>query len=178
VPVYSVPVATINTPSSTTASATGLTATIQDPQNTDTGDTYLWTLTGGTITAGGNTKTVTFTAGTGSSMTLNVAVTNPAGTTTNSSDAIAIYPPPVATLTAPANATSGLSVAASVPSQTGATYHWTLTPGTGVSLSGQSGLTTNSASFTPTLSAVSGSVTIAVYVTNGAGASSATTTQP
>ena len=61
--------------SSVCAGSTGNTA---DVTVTD-GATYLWSITGGTITEGGTSSTVTYTAGTGSAVTLSCVVASSAG---------------------------------------------------------------------------------------------------
>lgn len=91
IPVYATPVAAISAPSAVT-SQTSASASVQDP-----GDTYAWTIDGGTITSPTNANVVTFTAGTGATLTLHCTVTNPAGAQTLGSLNVPIAPPPVST---------------------------------------------------------------------------------
>ncbi len=67
---------TITGPSSVAAGASGLTASVPAA----TGVTYAWTITDGTITAGGTTNQITFTAGTSGTLVLGCTESNTSGT--------------------------------------------------------------------------------------------------
>lgn len=70
------PNATITSTTPVSAGATGRTATVEDA---GTGATYLWSMTNGTITAGGTTASITYTAGTAGSNVITVTVTHASG---------------------------------------------------------------------------------------------------
>jgi hypothetical protein len=74
--VVAAPVAAITAPSQAPSGATGLTASVQSQP----GFTYLWTISGGTITSATNANPITFTAGAVGTLTLGCTVTNNATT--------------------------------------------------------------------------------------------------
>lgn len=155
--VVAAPVATITAPALASANATGLAASVV----AQSGATFVWTVTGGTITAGDGTNAVTFTAGASGAVTLGVVVTNEAGTTASGSTQVSIVSSPVVSISVPASVTAGKAgIVASVPSQTGATYAWTITGGAITSA-------TNSTSITFTAGAA-GTLTVGCTVTVGA----------
>ncbi|HJV89481.1 MAG TPA: kelch repeat-containing protein [Holophagaceae bacterium] len=121
-----VPAVTASSP--VTTGQTGLQASTQD-QGTANGTTYLWTVTGGTLTAGQGTPTITYTAGAPGTLTLSVKVSNLGGSATGSRD-VAILAVPVAQLFAQPKVLRGTRVRASVAPQAGMTTTWTLS-GTG-----------------------------------------------
>jgi hypothetical protein len=75
VTVNPIPNATITVGSSMTT-GTSANASVA---NAGVGATYAWSITGGSITAGGGTSSITFTAGAPGTLTLNVTVTSAAG---------------------------------------------------------------------------------------------------
>lgn len=78
-PVFTIlvtPVATITSATPVAHGTAGLTATVADA---GTGATYAWSMTRGTITAGGTTKAITYTAGTAGSNVITVTVTHVSG---------------------------------------------------------------------------------------------------
>ncbi len=81
------PIATIITSTTICALSTGNTASVP---NAGAGATYLWTITGGTITSGQGTPNITYTAGNTGVVTLSVTVTTMAGCIANSSTIITI----------------------------------------------------------------------------------------
>jgi hypothetical protein len=101
----------ITAPASVTASSTGNVASIPNP---GAGIGILWTITGGTITAGATTTNVTFTAGASGSVVPRVAITNANGCGQTDSKTVTII-----TCVAPAISTQPQSVA--VPTGTGVT---------------------------------------------------------
>ena len=151
------PDATITAANSVTQASAGLTASVP----AQTGATYMWTITGGTITAGATTNSVTYSAGTGTSLTLSVTVTNAGSVSANANKAVIIdlAPAPDATITTASSVTqSSMGQVASVPAQAGATFAWTITGGTITA-----GGVTNSVTYT----AGSGtSLTLSATVTN------------
>ncbi len=150
---------TITAPSKATTGATGLVATIT-PQS---GASYAWSISGGTITTVQNSPTVVFTAGAVGTLTLGVTVTNVAGTATGSAS-VDVVAAPVVSITAPASAIAGASgLIASVPDQTGATYAWTISGGT---ISGST--TSHSVTFT---AGAAGTLVLGCTVTSSAGTS-------
>jgi sugar lactone lactonase YvrE len=76
VTVVSPPSAAITAPAFVTPSTGGNVASVADA---GTGATYVWTITGGTITAGAGTRSITFLSGGSSEVTLQVVVTNATG---------------------------------------------------------------------------------------------------
>jgi len=153
------PVAAIAAPTIATRGAEGLQATAPDQE----GVTYVWSIQGGTITAGADTPTVTFTAGDGEALVLTVMVINEAADSAVEDAVIVLVPPPVATIAAPAGpVTAGDGgLQASVPAQPGASYTWAVTNGSIVA--GQGTETIVFQAGTP------GAVELAVQVTNAAG---------
>lgn len=157
------------TPSITAAPyATVGTAGLMASVPAQSGCTYAWTITGGTLTAGQGTRQVTYTAGANpGALTLGCTVTNALGASSSpGSQSVTLVPPPATpVISAPAQALPGASgLVASVPVQSGCTYAWTLVGG--VLISGQG---SNSITFT----AGSGSsLSLACTATNAAGTSS------
>jgi formylglycine-generating enzyme required for sulfatase activity len=158
--VVAAPVATITLPQYVTAGQGGYKANVPSEQ---TGMTYAWGVTNGTITGGQGTREVTFTAGTtGTATTLSCTVTNQAGTQANDSKASTIVAAPVAIITAPAYVTSNKGgYTASVPSQAGMTYVWTIVNGAITAGDGASQITFAAGTL--------GTVTLSCKVTNLAG---------
>jgi large repetitive protein len=70
------PDATITAPASVASGSTGNIASVA---NAGVGATYVWGITGGTITGGAGTNSITFTAGAAGTLTLNVTVTSGSG---------------------------------------------------------------------------------------------------
>jgi hypothetical protein len=82
------PVATITAPSSVTGGQAGCAASVQ----AQTGCTYSWSATNGTITADVSTRSITFTAGSTGTATLTCTVTNSSGKSTTGSASCGIKP--------------------------------------------------------------------------------------
>lgn len=110
------PVATITAPTSAATGATGLTASVP----AQTGMTYAWTISGGTITSATNTNSITFTAGSVGTLTLGCTVTNAANTNAVGSATVT-----VSTSTAPQITVQPANAQAIVPD--GATFTVTAT---------------------------------------------------
>lgn len=126
-------------PTSVSIGATGLTASVAQPE----GDTaYAWTIHDGTITAGANSAAVKFTALAAGTLTLACIATNAAGS--SSSQAViqvVLSAPGMPVITAPSQVnTQSTNNLASVPAQAGCSYAWTLTGGTITSGQGTTGL--------------------------------------
>lgn len=157
VPAPLVPV--ITAPGSATADQPGYGATVP----AQTGATFAWTITGGTITTGNGTNAVTFSAGPVGTLTLSCVATNSAGTPSGpGSGSVNVIVGPVAAVTAPSSVTSGHSgYSASVPSQAGSTYAWTINNGNIIS-----GSTSTSITFT---AGTTGTTDLSCIVTNAAG---------
>ena len=164
--VVAAPVAVITAPASVGVGATGLMASVP----TQTGATYVWSISGGTITAGAGTAAITFTAGTSGTVTLTCTVTNAAGATASSMASVAVVSAPATPIiTAPGQATAATTgLVASIDAQSGSTYAWSLTGGTITS-------DPTASSITFTAGAV-GTLTLSVTVTNAAGMVTATAT--
>jgi len=124
-----------------------------------TGATYTWTISNGTITAGGTTNSITYTAGPSGNVTLGITITASGCQCTNSTQVTVITID--CTITAPssvyANSTGNT---ASVPDAGGgATYTWSITNGTITAGQGTSSITWRAGS--------TGPVTIGITVTVG-----------
>jgi hypothetical protein len=159
VSVAPVPHATITAASPVTAGKTGLVASVPG----QTGCTYAWTLTGGTITAGKGTRAITYTAGPTGTATLRCTVKNTAGASDSQAKAVTIIAAPVAAITAMNPVTTGITgLVASVPIQDGSTYKWTLTGAAITAGAGTSVITYRAGA--------AGSATLACTVKNAAGA--------
>jgi 6-phosphogluconolactonase (cycloisomerase 2 family) len=161
VPAPTTPVVTA--PANVTASQAGYTASIP----AQSGSTYAWTLTGGTITAGATTTSITFTPGASGTVGFSCIVTNAANTasTAGTASSTIVAAPATPTVVAPANVTAGKAgYTASISAQAGSTYAWTLTGGTLTA-----GATTTSVTFTP---GASGTVDLSCIVTNAANTAS------
>jgi hypothetical protein len=87
------PSATITAASSVCPGSTGNTASVPDAS---AGASYLWTIGGGTITAGTGTAAITYTANTSGSITLGCAVTNSLGNGAKGSATVSILATPAA----------------------------------------------------------------------------------
>ncbi len=153
----------ITAPATVSAGATGLTASVP----VQAGDSYAWTISGGTITAGGATNQITFTAGASGAVTLGCVVTNAAGASSSKASATCtiVGLPTTPVITAPANVTAGATgLTASVPAQAGDAYTWTITGGAITAGAGTSQITFSAGT--------SGTVQLACVVTNTAGTAS------
>jgi YD repeat-containing protein len=85
-----------NAPATPTITAPGsvcANASAQGSIAAQTGVTYSWSISGGTITAGGGTNAITFTAGASGTVTLNVTVSNACGNASASPATVAISVP-------------------------------------------------------------------------------------
>jgi hypothetical protein len=147
------------------AGSTGNTASV----TITSGATYAWSITGGTITAGGSSSTVTYTTGTDSAVTLSCVVTSSAGCASagGQSTSVTVNAIPDQTITPTASAVCAGSTGntASVTITSGATYAWSITGGT---------ITDGGTSSTVTYTAGTGSaVTLSCVVTSSAGCASA-----
>jgi sugar lactone lactonase YvrE len=146
-----------------TAGATGLSASVV----VQPGCTYAWTITNGTITAGGTTNQITFTAGASGTVQLGCVVTNSLGVDGPkgvASCAIVATPTLPVILVQPNATTGATGLSASVVVQPGCTYAWTITNGTITA-----GGTTNQITFT---AGASGTLQLGCVVTNSLGADS------
>ena len=153
---------TVTAPAIVSAGLAGYTASVA----AQTGCTYTWTVTNGTLTAGAGTPSITFTAGTTGTVDLSCVVTNAAGTASAAGVAsVAIAGTPVATSLA-VSSTSPLygDTITLTPTFTGGVA--TL----GTAGAGSSNIATSVTSGTPvTTPAITGPVTYTLTVSNGAG---------
>jgi len=90
------PNATITAPIGVITNTTGNVASVV---NAGAGATYLWSIAGGVITAGGGTNSITFTAGGPGTLSLNVTVTTSAGCSDARFANVAVALPPVTVTT-------------------------------------------------------------------------------
>jgi formylglycine-generating enzyme required for sulfatase activity len=128
------------------------------------GCTYAWTITGGTISGSATGTGINFTAGAARFVQLWCVVTNAAGTSSDqgTTSSTIVSAPATPVIDAPGTVTAGqVGVTASVPSQTGCTYSWTITGGTITA-----GGTSNQITFT---AGTTGTIQLGSVVTNAAG---------
>jgi hypothetical protein len=156
VTVNPLPVCTITAPSSVCANSVGNTASVP---NAGAGATYTWTISNGTITAGGTTNSITYTAGPSGNVTLGITITASGCSCTNTGINVPINPVPSCTITPTPASVCANSTGnhASVTAVTGATYTWTISNGTITA-----GGTTNSITYT---AGPSGNVTLGITIT-------------
>ena len=128
---------TISAPANVCANASANASVASQP-----GASYAWSITNGTINSGQGTNAIAFTAGASGNVGLSINVTN--ACSGSASTSVPINPAPQAAITAPQNVNANSTGnAASVASQPGATYAWTISGGT---ISGGQG--TNAITFT------------------------------
>lgn len=150
----------VSAPANITANQAGYSASVP----AKAGFTCAWIISNGTITSSTNTNTITFTAGASGSTQLTCVETSADGTASTMGKATLTIVPPdtVPVITAPANVSSGATgLIASVPSQPGSSYSWTIANGTITA-----GATTNQITFT---AGTSGSVQLTCAAINAAG---------
>jgi len=154
----------VTAPAHVTAGATGLAASVP----VQTGDTYAWTITGGTITAGGTTNAITFSAGTSGSVVLTCVVSNSLGTPSAPGTATCaiVAPPAIASFvtTTPSTGPGGSAgLLASFTGGTGSVDHGvgTVTSGTAATATGLTATTT----FTLTVTNAAGAAVTATAST-------------
>ena len=148
----------VSAPSTATTNSSGLVASVAS----QSGATYAWSISGGTMQAGANASTMVFTAGDVGTLVVTCVVTNGGGSTTASAN-VAVVAAPTSIVTAPASALAGATgLFASVDEQDGATYAWTISEGT---------ITSDPSSATISFAAGSaGTLTVTCVVVNAAGA--------
>jgi hypothetical protein len=159
------PVITINAPANVCANSSANASIAAQPGT----PVYNWTITGGTISNGQGTPNITFTAGASGNVGLGIVVTT-GGCTATSNATVPISQLQPVTIAAPASVCANTSANASVASQAGATYTWTITGGAITNGQGTPNLT-----FT---AGASGSVVLGITVGNGACSGSATSSIP
>jgi len=145
------PSATITAPSAMCAGAAANASVAAQPAAT-----YAWSITNGTITGGTRTNAITFTAATSGSVSLGITVTL-SGCSATSGAVVSINSATPQSITAPPSVCANGSASASVPSQAGFTYSWSITNGAITS-----GATSNAITFT---AGASGSVSVSVTTT-------------
>ena len=115
------PPLTITAASPVTAGAKGLSASVP----AHAGRTYVWTVTGGTVTAGAGTPTLTYTAGPAGTTLLKCVERHRARIVKSGTRSVEVVAAPVAPIAAPSPVASGAqALVASVPRQTGSIYVW------------------------------------------------------
>lgn len=145
----------ISAPTLATAGAAGMTASVA----AQAGMTYAWTITGGTITGGSDTRQITFTPGGSGTLTLTCTVTNAASASASGSATVTVVDAPVAT---------GLAASTSTPLYGGSvTLTPTFTGGTGSVDRGVGPVVSGVPFATPALTATT---TYTLTVANQAGA--------
>lgn len=159
VTVVPAPVTTITAPSSATTGATGLIASVP----AQSGSTYAWTASGGTITAGATTNQATFTAGAVGTLTLSCKVTNSIGTAATGTKSVSVVAAP--------SIASFTSAAATITAGSSTTLTGTFSNGTG---SVDNGVGTVTSGTAKTVSP-SATTTYTLTVTNTASTSTSAT---
>ncbi|MBS1767176.1 MAG: hypothetical protein JST05_07230 [Acidobacteria bacterium] len=91
--VVAQPVATITAPANVTTGVGGWVASVP----VQSGATYAWTITHGSVTSGAGTNAIVFSASTGTTLTLSCKVTNAAGTAVTGSKTVSIVAMPAIT---------------------------------------------------------------------------------
>lgn len=176
--VAGAPVAPAITAASTvTTGTTGLTASVI----ARAGMTYVWTLTGGTITSGGGNSgvtsagvnTLTYTAGGVGSIVVTCAESNGAKTSAAKSKTIKVVASPVTPTVSVASSVMSTTagITATVVARAGMTYAWSITNGTLTSAT--SGVTSTGVNKVTFTSGSVGSLTLSVTEKNTANATSA-----
>ncbi|TAE49373.1 MAG: gliding motility-associated C-terminal domain-containing protein [Cytophagales bacterium] len=103
------------------------------------GTSYLWSVTGGTLTTGQGTNAISIIWGVAGTGTVTVNQTITATTCVGNANAnITINPKPIPIITPTTNACVGSTVTYSTPNNAGRTYSWTVTGGTPTSGTGNS----------------------------------------
>ncbi|HJU84816.1 MAG TPA: kelch repeat-containing protein [Holophagaceae bacterium] len=157
------PDTTITAESSVVESTTGHTATVADQQ---LDDTYTWSITNGSITAGQGTRSITYTAGSPGYVGLTCAITNSAGTGTGSAR-VAVLSTLNATLFAQDQVFPGsTAIKASVNAVAGETYAWTITNGTATATATSA---TNGSVLTYAVGSAAGAYQLSVDVQDASG---------
>ncbi|HJW73858.1 MAG TPA: hypothetical protein VJ486_13625, partial [Geothrix sp.] len=156
----------ITAPATLTLGLAGYTASVP----AQSGNTYAWSITNGSIQGSTTGTSISFTAGaTGTATGLSCTVTNAAGTvsTPGTASCALVAAPLQPVVTAPSTLTTGKTgYTASIPAQAGTTYAWSITNG-----SIQGSTTGTSISFT---AGIAGTPTRpSCVVTNAAGTASA-----
>lgn len=135
-------------PSQTAAAIAGG-ATDPNAIVTANSNTYLWSITGGTITSDPTLPTVTYTASAAGTVTLSVAVTVVGSSAVSASTQVTVISPETAgTITAPSSvATNATTATATVPAAVNndRTFRWTVSGDAAIT----GGATTNSVRFRP-----------------------------
>ena len=140
------------------------------------GNAYLWTVVGGSVTAGAGTSSITVTWGTGTSGTVDVTETAATSNCTASATqlSVTIAALPVISFTAQPGATASVVTNVTYTTQTGMTnYVWTFPGTSGVDYTIISGANTNSVTL-QYLTTGSKVVTVNYTNTNGCSATTAT----
>jgi hypothetical protein len=166
------PVSTITAPAFATAGVAGLPASVPS----QSGVTYSWSITNGSITAGSGTNAITFTAGVTGLLGLQCRVTRTAGgaSSTGSRNVTVVDPPTQPTITAQGPVTAGATGrTASVTAKAGMTYAWTIVGGTITSPGGTAGVTSGGVNRITYTAGAIGSITFTCTENNAAGSVSA-----
>ncbi len=130
-----------------------------------TGATYNWTVTGGTISSGQGTNSINVLWGTAGTGTVSLTITNGCGSTTNNINVNITGSPTISAITGNTNVCVGNNQTYSVTNNSGSSYTWTLTGGGTIT----SGAGTNSITINWTTQGV---YTLKVVETNGCGSDS------
>ena len=155
IPPPTIPVVTL--PSVVTANL-GYSANISG----QSGCSYNWAINKGVIASGQGTTQVTFTPGGSGNLVLTCTVTNATGASESGNGyALIVAPPSKPSISLPAQVTAGGSSSASIASQSGMSYSWTISNGTF-----STGVTGTSVTFS---ASAPGFVDLSCVVTNAAG---------
>jgi hypothetical protein len=114
--------------SGTASVCAGSTGTYSTKNNT--GSSYSWSITGGTVSSGSGTNSVVVAWGTAGSGTLKVVETNANGCKDSSSSTITINALPTPSVSGTASVCAGSTSTYSTKNNTGSSYSWNITGGT------------------------------------------------
>lgn len=168
--VDAAPLSTITAPAAVTA-GTSATASVAS----QTGVTYSWGISNGTISAGQGTNQITFVAGTTGTVGLDCTVVRTAGgaTSKGTKSVSIVAPPQTPVVTAASPVTAGATgLTASLPARAGMTYSWTLSAGTITGAGGSAGTTAGGTNTLTYTAPATGPFTVSAVEINAAGTSS------
>ena len=163
--VSAAPAATITAPANATEGSGGLVASVV-PQS---GATYAWSLTNGSISAGAGTNSVQFSVGSVGTATLSCVVSRSGGNSTGTATVKVVAAPVTPTISGVTTVTSASAGnTTSVVAHTGMTYRWTIANGGITSAGGAVGVTSGSANTITYTAGAVGTITITAAEVNAA----------
>ena len=163
--VNSAPAAAITAPATATAGTGGLVASVV-PQS---GATYAWSITNGSVTAGAGTNSIQFSVGSVGTTTLSCIVSRSGGNSTGTATVNVVAAPVTPTISGVTTVTTASTGnTASVVAHTGMTYRWTIANGGITSAGGAVGVTSGSTNTITYTAGAVGTITIKAAEVNAA----------